>query len=215
MVGRASGRQGARMQPGDTSGQPDSRGRLVCAVGADEHAERLVRAARRLATVTGLLPLFVHVVPPEDAAAGAIWQARSLLRHAGARTGEMRAVVGDPPTEIIRCASDGDVALLVVAARGFGPLKAALLGSVSRALMLQAPVPVMVIPPEADPAFDATPAGSFDELRWRAWPEVLVVPRPVSPGTVLEDHLAVHAANRGMLPVVVVPEVDNDAAAAG
>lgn len=203
------------MQPGDTSGQrPDPPGRLVCAVGADEHAERLVRAARRLATVTGLHPRFVHVVAPADAVAGAIWQARSLLRHAGARTDEMEAFVGDPARELLRCARDPDVALILVAARGFGPLKAALLGSVSRTVMVRAPVPVMVIPPSVEPPFGATPARAFDALCWEAWPEVLVVPRPTWPGSPLEDHLAVYAANHGTLPVVVVPEPAGDAAPA-
>ena len=148
-------RHGALMQPGDLGAPiPDTRGRLLCAVGADEHGERLVRVTRRLASVTGLRPLFAHVVPPADADGTGTWRARSLLRHAGAHGSEMCVEVGDPATALLRCAKDEGASLLIVAARGFGPLKAALLGSVSRALMTRAPIPVMILPPSAEPAFD-------------------------------------------------------------
>lgn len=203
------------MQPGDTSDHArTSRDRLLCAVGADEHAERVVRAARRLAAVTGLRPVFAHIVPAAEAARGAVWQGRSLLRHAGARTGEMEVAVGDPAGELLRWTRQDDVAAAIVAARGFGPLKAALLGSVSRTLMMEAPVPVVVIPPAADPPFDEAPTGEPDELRWDAWQEVLTVPRPSVWTTALDEHLGVQVANRGTLPVVVLPGVLTDASPA-
>lgn len=191
------------MQLGHTSGRtPPSRGRLICALGADEHAERLVRAARRLATVAGLHPLFVHVAEPWP---GAVWQARSLLRHAGAHSAEMRVAVGDPSEAIIRCVREERASLVMVAARGFGPLKGALLGSVSRTLMLTSPVPVMVLPPAAEPAFDRVPFDDAAGLEWTAVPELLVVPRPEPSGELLEDELSIHVANRGTIPVLVTP----------
>jgi nucleotide-binding universal stress UspA family protein len=133
------------MQPGDV---------FVCAVGADEQAERLVGCARQLARVTGLRPLFVHVVDPSKGGPNAIWVARSLLRHAGARTAEMRVLQGEPGAQLVGAVHRERAALALVATRGTGPLKAALLGSVSRSLLVSAPVPVMVLPPGAEPMFD-------------------------------------------------------------
>ena len=48
------------MQPGDHWGRFSGKQRgdpFLCAVGADEHGERLVRCAHRPASVTGLRPL--------------------------------------------------------------------------------------------------------------------------------------------------------------
>ena len=73
--------------------------------------------------------------------------------------------------------------------------------------MMLAPVPVVVIPPDADPPFDEAPAGEAQQLRWDAWPEVLTVPRPSIWTTALDEHLGLHVANRGTVPVVVLPEV--------
>jgi nucleotide-binding universal stress UspA family protein len=138
-------REGPDMQPGDA---------FVCAIGADEQAERLVRCARRLARVTGLRPLFVHVIDTTTCEPDAVWQARSLLRQAGARTEEMRVLQGHAGAQLVAALHRERAALALVATRGFGPLKAALLGSVSRFLMLEAPVPVMLLPRAAEPAFD-------------------------------------------------------------
>ena len=153
--------QSLAMQPGDRQVRPTGiqpGDPLICAVGADEHAERLVGCARRLSAVTGLRPLFAHVLEPHGDArtprADSVWEARSLLRHAGARTTEMRVTAGDPASKLIEIAVAERAALLMVASRGFGRLKAAFLGSVSQRLMQSAPVPVMVLPPRADPTFD-------------------------------------------------------------
>lgn len=191
MAAAGSGREPRAMQPGDHSGhhRPTTRGRLICAVGADEHGERLVRVTRRLASVTGLRPLFAHVVPWADADGSGIWRARSLLRHAGAHGSEMRVEVGDPARTLLRCAKAEDASLLIIAARGFGPLKAALLGSVSRAVMTSAPVPVMVLPPASEPAFDgdrvrcaiaSERSGGASRFADSASTPVLVVPRSAS-----------------------------------
>lgn len=159
MVGSPAPREDALMQPGGLGGQITQKpGRLLCAIGADEHAERLVRATRRFASVTGLRPSFIHVIGgrTSDRSAGAVWVGRSLLRSAGVRTGEMHVAVGQPTPEILRCADAEDAALILVAARGFGPLKGPLLGSVSRTLMEQARIPVMILPPAADPSFEGS-----------------------------------------------------------
>jgi nucleotide-binding universal stress UspA family protein len=57
---------------------------------------------------------------------------------------EAEALVGDP-AEVLRDFSEG-LDLLVVGSRGYGPLRAVLLGSVSRRLMAEAHCPVIVVP---------------------------------------------------------------------
>lgn len=135
---------------------------LVCGIGGDDQAERVVRAARRLCRATGLRPRFVHVVDAVPATQVAtrpdvdvMWHARALLRHAGAQSAEMVVEIGDPATELARSVARESAAMIMVASRGFGPLKSVLLGSVSRSLMERATVPVMVLPPEVEPSFDA------------------------------------------------------------
>jgi nucleotide-binding universal stress UspA family protein len=51
---------------------------------------------------------------------------------------------GDPATELLRVCEEG-VDLLVVGSRGYGPLTRVLLGSVSRAVIRDAPCPVLVV----------------------------------------------------------------------
>jgi nucleotide-binding universal stress UspA family protein len=57
---------------------------------------------------------------------------------------EAEALVGDP-ADVLRDFSKG-VDLIVVGSRGYGPLRAVLLGSVSRRLMSEAHCPVIVVP---------------------------------------------------------------------
>lgn len=242
MVAAGRGRQPRVMQPGDHSGhhRPTTRGRLICAVGADEHGERLVRVTRRLASVTGLRPLFAHVVPWADADGAGIWRARSLLRHAGAHGSEMRVEVGDPARTLLRCAKAEGASLLIMAARGFGPRKAARLGRVSRAVMATAPVPVMVLPPASEPAFDGervlcaiapgssagasrAVAGDLAALLGRELTlveavrersradDIIVLPSPTSSGGLLDEELAARFADSASTPVVVVPRAESDA----
>jgi len=56
-----------------------------------------------------------------------------------------RLLDGDPGREILRAAREGDHDLIVLGGRGRGRMTAALLGSVSRRVMHDAQVPVMVV----------------------------------------------------------------------
>jgi nucleotide-binding universal stress UspA family protein len=56
-----------------------------------------------------------------------------------------RLLDGDPGREILRAAREGDHDLIVMGSRGRGRMTAALLGSVSRRVMHDAQVPVMVV----------------------------------------------------------------------
>jgi nucleotide-binding universal stress UspA family protein len=66
---------------------------------------------------------------------------------------EAEALVGDP-AEVLRDFSKG-LDLLVVGSRGYGPLRAVLLGSVSRRLMTEAHCPVIVVPRGVEAALEA------------------------------------------------------------
>jgi nucleotide-binding universal stress UspA family protein len=66
---------------------------------------------------------------------------------------QAEALVGDP-AEVLRDFSNG-LDLLVVGSRGYGPLRAVLLGSVSRRLMTEAQCPVIVVPRGVEAALEA------------------------------------------------------------
>jgi nucleotide-binding universal stress UspA family protein len=66
---------------------------------------------------------------------------------------DAEALVGDP-AEVLRDFSEG-LDLLVVGSRGYGPLRAVLLGSVSRRLMTEAHCPVIVVPRGVEAALEA------------------------------------------------------------
>ena len=53
-------------------------------------------------------------------------------------------IVGDPVREL--AAQSGSADLMVVGSRGYGPLRAVLLGSVSGRLVREAACPVIVVP---------------------------------------------------------------------
>jgi nucleotide-binding universal stress UspA family protein len=68
-----------------------------------------------------------------------------------------RLLDGDPAKEILRAAREGDHDLIVLGSRGRGRVSSALLGSVSRRVMHDAPVPVMIVhrPRGEEPREDA------------------------------------------------------------
>jgi nucleotide-binding universal stress UspA family protein len=58
-------------------------------------------------------------------------------------------LVGYPPKQIVRLASDAGVDLIVVGSRGLGRVKSAFLGSTSREVLAHAGRPVLVVKPVA------------------------------------------------------------------
>ena len=67
-------------------------------------------------------------------------------------TVEQQVLFGTDPVEPILEAAASDVDLLVLGSRGYGPVRRALVGSVSSALVRHAPCPVLVMPRLADGA---------------------------------------------------------------
>jgi nucleotide-binding universal stress UspA family protein len=141
----------------------DSRTTIVTAidVGTDP---AVARAAGELAKVLDSTLLVAHVV--EDPPLGESHAERERNRHAALRHGREnlhwvprelpagvevreRVVLGSPAEELIAIAAEEEAALLVAGCRGRGPLASALMGSVSRALVREAPCPVVILTPEA------------------------------------------------------------------
>lgn len=79
-----------------------------------------------------------------------------------------RYTLGSPAAELVAASRDAD--LLVVGSRGRGQFKDIILGSVSRALLLHAPCPVVVLPPDMPEQTDGRVVVGIDgsELSRRA-----------------------------------------------
>lgn len=93
-----------------------------------------------------LLPPDSEVLERWTAAAGrrAIEQAAARLREAGVDF-ETELVTGDPATALLEAARRQACDLVVLGARGLGPVRGVLLGSVSQAVLQSAPVPVTIV----------------------------------------------------------------------
>jgi nucleotide-binding universal stress UspA family protein len=113
--------------------EADTDGRIVCGVDGSEVSRRALAFAERLAMRLDAVvdPVFVdpvrgwHDAPPIP----------------------VRVEVGDPVHELREQAAAVGVRMLAVGSRGHGPIRRALLGSVSAALAANAPCPVLVVPP--------------------------------------------------------------------
>lgn len=72
-----------------------------------------------------------------------------LAEETGVDRAERRVVTGFPAERLADLADDESAQLIVVGSRGRGPLRSALLGSVSTSLIGLARCPVLVVPPSA------------------------------------------------------------------
>ena len=156
---------------------------LVCAIDDDGQGPQLVRAARTLAASMSCAVRFVHVVMPgasatgaadasvrsartlmppdttsssalaDEADAEAVGHAEMLMLRLGIAIHERQILLGGTILELRALAAAAKPSVLLVGTPGGGPVKAALHGSVSRELLRDAPCPVMVVPPAADPTF--------------------------------------------------------------
>jgi nucleotide-binding universal stress UspA family protein len=133
---------------------------------AEEDSARAVREAKRLAdlmdadleviSVQPVLSWPVSPVGPEEVSEAELERLLQELAEVdpGGERVELVIDSGDPAEVLARHGVDLD--LLVVGSRGFGPIRRALLGSTSSALMRTSPCPVMVVPRgEANPALTA------------------------------------------------------------
>lgn len=80
-------------------------------------------------------------------------RAHAYLRERGIES-TMQMENGDPVSEIMRVAQEGGHDLIVAGSRGRNPVGELLLGSVSKALVHQAPCPVLVVSKDASARFE-------------------------------------------------------------
>ena len=84
-------------------------------------------------------------------------RAHAYLRERGIES-TMQMESGHPVDEIARVAEEGGYDLIVAGSRGRNAVGELLLGSVSRALVRQAPCPVLVVSKDAEERFEPTSA---------------------------------------------------------
>lgn len=70
-------------------------------------------------------------------------------KHLGGLTVETAALAGVAPQEIVRYAKEHDVDLIVMASRGYGPIRQLLLGSTAERVLHHAHCPVLMVPSKA------------------------------------------------------------------
>lgn len=142
---------------------------IVIATDGSEHAREAIRRARVLLDMDAVAAITVVAVvkpvvtlaafadlPPQvwtemeeaaqRAARQALGDARATLADTGARI-ETLLLSGDPATEIVRAAREARADAIVVGSRGWGEVKALLLGSVSERVLHAAHCPVLVVRP--------------------------------------------------------------------
>jgi nucleotide-binding universal stress UspA family protein len=111
---------------------------------ATEGSVRVVHALAPL-TAPATVPLSPAEADLERRRAGELATARAVSGLPARVSPESRLITG-APVEVLEAEGRGDIDLLVLGSRAFGPLRRVLLGSVSAELMRQAPCPVMVVP---------------------------------------------------------------------
>lgn len=115
---------------------------ILCAVDDSDAAEGVLDAARWLAEALGSRLSVVHGVG--DGSSGA----DELIGRVRSRLGdvEVQPLAGAPAEAIREAADREDAEFLVVGSRGHGGLRSAVLGSVSRKLVVEVRCPVVVVP---------------------------------------------------------------------
>jgi nucleotide-binding universal stress UspA family protein len=127
--------------------------RVVCGLDTSEHAPAVLGCAVRLARRLGVPLEAVHspsedIFTTGDTRQAELREGRSAMARIAAlgQVDEMTIQPG-PPGAVLRAAMDQNAVLGVVGSRGRGPLRAALLGSVSSELAEEASCPIVIVPP--------------------------------------------------------------------
>ena len=134
--------------------------RIVIGTDGSPGSRAAVEEGLELARLTGIPVTFICVRHPivllgdpyhQRKLSEQLAQARAALDEAmeeADRLGveaDCEIAEGDPVDELIRAARYQEADLIVVGSRGLGAIAGALLGSVSKALVQHAPVPVLVV----------------------------------------------------------------------
>jgi nucleotide-binding universal stress UspA family protein len=144
---------------------------ILIATDGSEDAMRALDAAIELAAATGdsLVAVAVWQIPPGEFgipyggyvgpdvwdayrahADTAVQQAAERARAAGVETDPV-VLEGAPAPAIVDFAKERRVRMIVVGTHGWGSVKGALFGSVSRGVLHRATCPVVVVPPPREP----------------------------------------------------------------
>jgi nucleotide-binding universal stress UspA family protein len=127
---------------------------IVCGIDGSADSRAALAYATELAGRLDARLVLAHVVePPRSLSATLVdrqAEAGRLLGEVAEATGvdgaEQRVVTGLPAERLADLADDESAQLIVVGSRGRGPLRAALLGSVSTSVIGLARCPVLVVP---------------------------------------------------------------------
>jgi nucleotide-binding universal stress UspA family protein len=133
----------------------------AAALDAVRHAIRLSRSGLKMSLVLANVQEPMHLYEmllarnaevieqaSADAGAHALQPAEALLRDAGLEY-ETEVAAGDPAHTLIDILERYACDMVVMGARGTGTLRSAMLGSVSHEMLHAAPVPVLIVKPDA------------------------------------------------------------------
>ena len=137
--------------------------RILIAIDGSPASHEAVEFGVELAAEQNAAVIFVHVVRPLDVVPMTCFgmaearphhvgeedrqplvEARSVADQHGV-CATVKLLIGDAVDEIVACADNLDVDLIVIGSRGHGTLTSALLGSVSRGVVSESKRPVLII----------------------------------------------------------------------
>ena len=138
--------------------------KILIAIDGSPASDEAVEFGVELAAEQNAAVIFVHVVRLLDIvpmtcfgmAAGArphevteeekqpLVEAKAAAEHQGVHV-TAKLLIGDAVDEIVACADNLDVDLIVIGSRGHGELTSALLGSVSRGVVSESKRPVVIV----------------------------------------------------------------------
>jgi nucleotide-binding universal stress UspA family protein len=140
--------------------------KVLLAYDGFSHSENALATVADLGRAPGTEITILSVVPPDARGSKSgghvglrphahedVARAHAYLREEGIES-TMQMEHGDPVGEIVRVAGEGGYDLVVAGSRGRNPVGELLLGSVSKALVRQAPCPVLVAAKEATARFE-------------------------------------------------------------
>jgi nucleotide-binding universal stress UspA family protein len=144
--------------------------KILLAYDGFEHSDNALATAAELGRTPESSITILSVVPPDARGSKSgghvglrphahedVARAHAYLRERGIES-TMQMESGQPVAEIVRVAEEGRYDLIVAGSRGRNPVGELLLGSVSQAVVHQAPCPVLVVTKDAEQRFEPTSA---------------------------------------------------------